>query len=113
MMIQCYQQADVFILPNRTIANDIEGFGMVLVESQACGTVVIAGDSGGTKETMISDETGFIIDCTQPNIIAHTILELHTDAKMRISMGQAGREFVSSTYDWVPHVAKANELFRV
>jgi len=59
-MIQCYQQCDLFILPNRTIKNDIEGFGMVLVEAQACAKPVIAGDSGGTKETMLVGETGSI-----------------------------------------------------
>ncbi len=51
-LINAYQQCNVFILPNRTIQNDIEGFGMVLVEAQACGKPVIAGDSGGTSETL-------------------------------------------------------------
>tara|TARA_Y100000052_G_C2954215_1_gene89188 strand:+ start:2344 stop:3498 length:1155 start_codon:yes stop_codon:yes gene_type:complete len=68
-LINAYQQCDVFILPNRTIRNDIEGFGMVLVEAQACGKSVIAGDSGGTSETLQEGETGFIIDCSSPQAI--------------------------------------------
>ncbi|MEC8374667.1 MAG: glycosyltransferase family 4 protein, partial [Pseudomonadota bacterium] len=63
-LIKCYQQCDIFILPNRTIDNDIEGFGMVLVEAQVCGKPVIAGDSGGTRETMNIGKTGHIIDCS-------------------------------------------------
>lgn len=112
-MIECYQQADVFILPNRTIDNDIEGFGMVLIEAQACGTVVIAGDSGGTKETMLVNETGFIIDCTEPKVIAQCILELYHDDAKRIAMGLQGREFVDKTFDWTPHALKASDIFRV
>lgn len=110
-MIQCYQQCDLFILPNRTIDNDIEGFGMVLVEAQACAKVVIAGDSGGTKETMLPNETGFVIDCTDAELIASTIIELLGDSDKRERMGSKGREFVSSTFDWLPHVEKAREIF--
>ena len=64
-----YQQCDVFILPNRTIGGDIEGFGMVLLEAQACGKYVVAGNSGGTKETMRVGETGYVIDCSSPDAI--------------------------------------------
>ena len=35
-LIECYQQCDLFILPNRQVGQDIEGFGMVLLEAQAC-----------------------------------------------------------------------------
>jgi phosphatidylinositol alpha-1,6-mannosyltransferase len=68
-LVNAYQQCDIFILPNRTINNDIEGFGMVLVEAQACGKPVIAGNSGGTSETMLERETGVIIDCSSKETI--------------------------------------------
>ena len=42
-LVPCYQQCDLFVLPNRQIGSDIVGFGMVLVEAQACGKPVIAG----------------------------------------------------------------------
>ena len=51
-LVRCYQQCDLFILPNRQVGADIEGFGMVLLEAQACGKPVVAGTSGGTTETM-------------------------------------------------------------
>lgn len=110
-MIKCYQQCDIFILPNRTIDNDIEGFGMVLVEAQACGKVVIAGDSGGTAETMLPEQSGFIIDCTQADIIASKINQLLGDPQLIKSMGQAGVKFVNKMFDWKPHVVKAKKLF--
>ena len=47
-LVNCYQQCDLFVLPNRQVGWDIEGFGMVLLEAQACGKPVIAGASGGT-----------------------------------------------------------------
>jgi phosphatidylinositol alpha-1,6-mannosyltransferase len=65
-LIECYQQCDLFVLPNREVDGDFEGFGMVLLEAQACGKPVIAGDSGGTAETMVPGVTGLIADCTSP-----------------------------------------------
>lgn len=62
IMLQCYQQADLFVLPNRDIGRNIEGFGIVMIEAQACGLPVIGGNSGGTPETIIDGETGIIVD---------------------------------------------------
>ncbi len=110
-MIQAYQQCDVFSLPNRTVGQDIEGFGMVLVEAQACAKPVIAGDSGGTAETMIVDKTGFIVDCTQPGPLANKLIELLKNSKQCADMGSAGREHAKSTLDWKVHTALASKLF--
>jgi phosphatidylinositol alpha-1,6-mannosyltransferase len=110
-MIQCYQQSDIFILPNRTIGNDIEGFGMVLVEAQACGKPVIAGDSGGTKETMRLNESGYVIDCTDPIMISKTVAELLANPTRCAAMGKVGRQHVEAELDWQAHVQKAELLF--
>ena len=110
-MIECYQQCDLFILPNRTIDNDIEGFGMVLVEAQSCGKPVVAGDSGGTKETMLLGESGFIIDATQPSNIASTVVGMLSDEQKLKDMGSKGREHVLKSLDWKALVVIAKELF--
>ena len=110
-MIQAYQQCDLFVLPNRTIDQDIEGFGMVLVEAQSCGKVVIAGDSGGTAETMILNETGYIVDCTTPDALADKIPELLQQPEKRQEMGIKGRQHVEHKLDWIVHTQKAQKLF--
>jgi phosphatidylinositol alpha-1,6-mannosyltransferase len=110
-MIQCYQQSDIFILPNRTIGNDIEGFGMVLVEAQAFGKPVIAGDSGGTKETMRLNESGYVIDCTDPIMISKTVAKLLANPTRCTAMSKVGRQHVEAELDWQAHVQKAELLF--
>ncbi len=109
-LIECYQQCDLFVLPNRTVGGDFEGFGMVLVEAQACGQPVIAGDSGGTRETMRVGQTGMIVDCTQPEPLAEAVFELLADGRRREQMGQAARQFVLSRFDWPQLVAKAAKI---
>ena len=112
-MIQAYQQCDIFALPNRTVGQDIEGFGMVLVEAQACAKPVIAGDSGGTAETMIIGETGFIVDCTQPEPIANKLIELLQSPEKCAKLGTAGRMHVEKTLDWQVHTERAKEIFKM
>ncbi len=110
-MIHCYQQCDLFILPNRTVGKDIEGFGMVLVEAQSCAKPVVAGDSGGTSETMIIGTTGLIVDCTQPEKIAAALLPLLQDDQRSTQMGLAGREFVVEHLDWQALSEQAGAVF--
>jgi phosphatidylinositol alpha-1,6-mannosyltransferase len=110
-MLDCYQQCDLFVLPNRTIGNDIEGFGMVLVEAQACNKPVIAGDSGGTSETMSIGESGFIIDCETPQALVEKITSLHQRRDALENMGIAGQKFVSQHFCWERHALVANEYF--
>jgi phosphatidylinositol alpha-1,6-mannosyltransferase len=110
-MIKCYQQCDLFILPNRTIENDIEGFGMVLAEAQACAKPVIAGDSGGTKETMVINETGYVIDCTSKENIANKLNELLHDIPSLVNTGKLGREHILRKLDWKALTVQAKQIF--
>lgn len=112
-MIRCYQQCDLFVLPNRAVGRDIEGFGIVLLEAQACGRPVIAGDSGGTAETMEPGVTGFVVDCTRPEPLEETIVRLLVDPETRDRMGRAGRERIESRFDWMQLAGAAGELFGV
>ena len=110
-LIKCYQQCDIFILPNRTIDNDIEGFGMVLVEAQVCGKPVIAGDSGGTRETMNIGKTGHIIDCSSTE---NLLKELSPILRNReIVDGEVDiADYAKNRFNWDQHVAKAKRLFK-
>lgn len=112
-MIQCYQQCTIFALPNRTIEKDIEGFGMVLVEAQSCEKPVIAGDSGGTAETMIIGETGYIVDCTNPEPVAIKLTELLNDNEKINTMGKKARIHAVETLDWKTHTIKARKIFEL
>lgn len=112
-MKSCYQQCDLFALPNRQVGNDIEGFGMVLLEAQACGTPVLAGRSGGTAETMNVGETGVVIPCEAPETLASALIELLLDPHRLGTMGQAGRRWVEEQFDWNSLASTASKLFGV
>jgi phosphatidylinositol alpha-1,6-mannosyltransferase len=110
-LLCCYQQCDLSILPNREINGDIEGFGMVLVEAQACGKPVIAGRSGGTAETMRGGTTGETVDCESPAPLAEAVARLLLNSPLRNEMGQAARRWVVDHFDWDKLATEARELF--
>lgn len=116
-LIRAYQQCDLFVLPNRTEAGgDIEGFGMVLLEAQACGRAVLAGDSGGTAEAVRAGETGVLADCTRADRLAAAVAELLADDARRERMGAAGRQWTARecTFDVrAPHAARVLERIGV
>ena len=111
-LIPCYQQCDLFALPNREIDGDIEGFGMVLLEAQACGRAVVAGASGGTAETMRAPQTGRLVPCDEPGPLAEVLLELLGDAALRRQIGRAGRAWVEANFSWDALGCQAAALFQ-
>lgn len=110
-LIRSYQSCDLFALPNREVNGDFEGFGMVLLEAQACGRPVLAGDSGGTAETMKLGETGIIVDCTAPEPLADAVVKLLSDPARLEQMGHAARNWVVERFDWSALAAEAAGLF--
>jgi phosphatidylinositol alpha-1,6-mannosyltransferase len=110
-LLRCYQQCDLFALPNRQVGVDIEGFGMVLLEAQACGRPVLAGASGGTAETMRVPQTGRIVPCDGPQELARVVTELLRRPELLEQMGAAGRDWVVNHFDWAALVRQATRLF--
>ena len=96
----CYQLCDLFVLANRQVGSDIEGFGMVLLEAASCGKATIAGCSGGTSEAVDKDITGLVIDAGDVSKIRDAIAHLANNDQKRSEMGQKGRKRVVEKFDW-------------
>ncbi len=94
------RRATVFALPcrSRWFGLEIEGLGIAFLEAAAKGLPVIAGRSGGAPETIIPGVTGFLAE--RPGEIAEALRLLLADPRLRRSMGEAGRRFVASGYEW-------------
>jgi phosphatidylinositol alpha-1,6-mannosyltransferase len=110
-MVEHYRHCDLFVLPNRRIGNDDEGFGMVLLEAQACGRPVVAGDAGGTRETMEQGTTGVLVDCTAPEPITDAVHQLFQSPVNLHTMGQAGRRRTEDCFSWNSLAKEARHLF--
>jgi phosphatidylinositol alpha-1,6-mannosyltransferase len=110
-LLACYQQCNLFVLPNREIEGDIEGFGMVLLEAQACGKPVIAGQSGGTTEAMKAPETGLVVPCEEAGTLAAAVIDLLGDASRLERLGRAARTWAIE-FGWDRSAVRAADLFQ-
>jgi phosphatidyl-myo-inositol dimannoside synthase len=111
-LIECYQQCDLFALPNRRVDGDIEGFGIVLIEAQACGKPVIAGRSGGAPETLEPGRTGELIECGTPDELARVVPALLMDHARLATLGARARQSAVERFDWTVLTRQAEDLFR-
>ncbi|MDA2918663.1 glycosyltransferase family 4 protein [Desulfobacterota bacterium AH_259_B03_O07] len=94
-----YKTCDVFVMPNREIGGDTEGFGIVFVEAGACGKPVIGGRSGGVVEVIEDGITGFLVDSLDPRELSQALVQVLTDESMATRMGRAGQARVVEKYD--------------
>jgi len=96
-----YNLSDVFILANRiTNTNDVEGFGMVFIEANACGKPVIGGKTGGAVDAIIEGETGLFVNPTDEKDIADKIIYLLKDVDKAKEMGEKGRKRAIEEFGW-------------
>nr|WP_282450890.1 glycosyltransferase family 4 protein [Marinobacter bryozoorum] len=110
-MVNAYRHCSLFALPNRRVGNDDEGFGMVLLEAQACGKAVLAGNSGGTRETMREGETGKIVDCTREDALADAVSKMLGNEQRLQAMGESARSHVVEQFCWTNLATKAYRFF--
>jgi len=71
----CRDMPAAFMLADIVISASTrpEGFGRVIAEAQAMGRPVIATDHGGARETVIPNETGFLVPPGDPEALANAI----------------------------------------
>jgi phosphatidylinositol alpha-1,6-mannosyltransferase len=97
----CYRAADVFVMPNRQMPDgDVEGFGQVFLEANACGVPVIAGRSGGAVDAVEDGVTGFLVDPTSPGEVAARAVELLRSPDLARRLGEAGRRRAAEAFTW-------------
>jgi D-inositol-3-phosphate glycosyltransferase len=78
-----YSAADVCVVPSR-----YESFGLVALESMACGTPVIASEVGGLKSTVLDGRTGFLVPDDNPRAIAGRLSLVLSDSALRTTLGE-------------------------
>lgn len=76
-----------------------EPFGLVALESMACGTPVVAVREGGTQKTMRHEETGLLVERDAAQFAA-AVRRLLGDAALRAAYGRCGRDHTVQNWNW-------------
>jgi D-inositol-3-phosphate glycosyltransferase len=89
-----YRAADLTVVPSYS-----ESFGLVALESQACGTPVVAAAVGGLRTSVADGVSGVLVDGHDPVRWAKVLAELLGSPEHRRSLGAAARPHAAG-FSW-------------
>jgi D-inositol-3-phosphate glycosyltransferase len=101
-----YRAADLTLVPSYT-----ESFGLVAVESQACGTPVVAAGVGGLRIAVRDGVSGVLVDGHDPASWAAVVARLLADPTGLQRMSAGGVEHARE-FGWSMTASRLLELYR-
>jgi glycosyltransferase involved in cell wall biosynthesis len=90
-----YQAADLTVIPSQSL----EGFGLVLLESLACGTPVLCTPVGGMPEILEQFSPQLITDSSEVEAIATRLAEFLT-GQLSMPSRTACRDYACTHFSW-------------
>lgn len=100
-----YSSAEIVVVPSH-----YESFGLVALEAMACGTPVVASETGGLAFLVRDGETGYHVPTGNHVALAERIKELLTDEVLRVRMGNNAAAYARQ-YDWSTITDQMLELY--
>lgn len=93
-LVEIYNKSKVLIALNRG-----EPFGLIPLESMACGTPVIAVYEGGYRESIVNNETGFFIKRDSLELFDKINIIINNE-KLRKKMSENARAHSLNNWTW-------------
>ena len=103
-----YQAADLTVIPSQAL----EGFGLVLLESLACGTPVLCTPVGGMPEVLESFSPELITESTEVKAIAMKLASL-LQGELSLPSRTACREYAVTNYNWSNIAQQVRQIFLI
>ena len=95
-----YYVCDIFVMPNREVDGDVEGFGITFVEAGICGKAVVGGRSAGVVEVIEEGVTGYLVNPNDVDELACVLTKALQDVETTAILGSNGRVRVLQKYDF-------------
>ncbi|HEU5035029.1 MAG TPA: D-inositol-3-phosphate glycosyltransferase, partial [Mycobacteriales bacterium] len=105
LLADYYRAATVTVVPSHT-----ESFGLVAVESQACGTPVVAAGVGGLRTAVADGSSGILVDGHDPALYADAVRRVLTEPGLhrRLSLGAVAH---ASEFGWGVTAARVLDVY--
>jgi phosphatidylinositol alpha-1,6-mannosyltransferase len=95
-----YHGADLFVMPNVPVANDMEGFGLVLLEAGLCGLPAIASDIEGIRDVISEGENGNLVKSGDVEGFRERILSWYNDPTGLRAASERARAHTIDRFAW-------------
>ncbi|MEK7595000.1 MAG: glycosyltransferase [Patescibacteria group bacterium] len=79
--------------------SSFEGWGITVIEANACGTPVIASDVVGLRDSVIANRTGLLFRLEDPNGLTNTLKKILRDEVLRKVLSESARQW-SENFSW-------------
>jgi starch synthase len=99
-VLKLMREHDVLVFPTL-----FDGFGLVILEAMAQGTVVIATPNCAAPEIFDDGRDGFIVPIRSPEAIAHRLTQLAENRDLLATMSEAAR-LKAISHDWAGYRSK-------
>ncbi|MFH1039471.1 MAG: glycosyltransferase family 4 protein [PVC group bacterium] len=106
-----YCCADIFVMPNVEVPDDIEGFGIVAIEGGATGLPVVASRLQGIQEAVTPGENGILLPWDDNRAFIDTLLDLIRNPKKRKELGEKARRHVAGNFGWDRIAGRYSDVF--
>lgn len=97
-----YSENDVFILTTREepTNKNVEGFGLVFLEAQACGTPSIGSRTGGISDAIKEREGGWMIEPDNEKELSSLLMNLIDNPNLIKNEAKKGLERIANECTW-------------
>lgn len=95
-----YNLSDIFIMVSKYSKDDIEGFGIVYLEAGLFKKPVIASNQGGSKEAVINNETGILIEQSNIEMLKNSIIKLLENNELSNKLGNNALQRIKNNFLW-------------
>ncbi len=103
-LAKLYRGADLFVMPNRPVRGDMEGFGVVMLEAGLGGLPAIAARLEGILDVITDGVNGHLIETGDAEGFAEAIRRYHNDRKALAEASARAYRHTVETFGW-PAVA--------
>jgi len=101
-----YSASEIVVVPSH-----YESFGLVALEAMACGTPVVASETGGLVFLVRDGETGFHVPAGDAQALADRLGQLLEDDVLRTRLGKQAAEY-AKRYAWPLIVDQVVDLYQ-
>lgn len=107
-----YRASDLFILCSEEDISrqEVEGFGLVLLEAQACGIPVIGTQTGGIPDAIKHGEGGWLINAGDSDKLAGILIRLLEYPEEFKLAGQKARSRIEHEFTWKHYIKKFRSI---
>ena len=102
-----YGAADLVIVPSL-----YEPFGLVALETMACGSPVMVADTGGLREIVHHDITGLRFTPGDPESLAEVGVRLLTDRRLARRLALEAQSVLAERHSWTAVAARTAQTYQ-